>query len=189
MLVALTAALAAADSAGARPAHAQGASDEAAAVALFQEGQKLAAAGDYAGACEKFVEVKRTVPSAGLMLNLGDCLEKQGKMASAWAAFNEAETKARSTNDVDWQQEAGKRAKAIEAQVGRLVINVGGADRLPGLSIKRDGAEVGEGQWSTAVPADAGEHLVEVSAPGYRSWSTKVTVEAGARRRPWRCRG
>ena len=42
--------------------------------------------------------------------------------------------------------------------------------------MRRDGSEIGEGQWGAAVPVDGGEHLVEVSAPGFRAWTTKVSV-------------
>lgn len=145
-------------------------------MVLFNDAKKLVEAGDYAAACPKFVEVRRTLPTAGLFLNLGDCYEHLGKLASAWGAFKDAERISRDGRDADRQAEATKRAQAIEGKLPKLTITVGPAERLPGLKIKRDGAETGEGQWGSAVPVDAGEHDVEVSAPGFRPWSTRVMV-------------
>ncbi|APR86128.1 Hypothetical protein A7982_11477 [Minicystis rosea] len=160
----------------AMPARAQGTADEAAAVALFNEAKKLVGAGNYAAACPKFVEVRRVMPTPGLFLNLGDCYEHLGKMASAWGAFKEAERIAGAARDADRLGEAGRRAKVIEGQLSRLTITVGTAERLPGLQIKRDDGVIGEGQWGSAVPVDAGEHVIEVSASGHRSWLTTITV-------------
>ncbi|APR86952.1 Tryptophan synthase alpha chain [Minicystis rosea] len=97
-------------------------------------------------------------------------------MASAWGAFKEAERIAGAARDADRLGEAGRRAKAIEGQLSRLTITVGAAERLPGLTVKRNNAEIGEGQWGSALPVDAGEHVLEVSAPGHRSWLTSVPV-------------
>ena len=158
-----------------------GASQQSAvAVSLFEEAQKLAAAGNHAAACPKFVEVRRTLPTAGLHLNLGDCYEHLGKLASAWGAFTEAEIIARNGRDPDREAEAVKRARAILGKLSRLTISVGAGERMAGLVIKRDGVSIGEGQWGSAVPVDAADHLVELSAPGHRSWSTHVAVGANA---------
>jgi hypothetical protein len=158
------------------PAHALDPAEEAAAVALFNEAKALANAGDFVKACPKFEEVRRVLPTAGLLLNLGNCYEKLGKLASAWGLFKEAEIRARGLGESDRQAEALKRAQAIEGALSKLVIAVSPASRTPGLEVKRDGAPVGEGQWGSAVPVDAGEHVVEAKAPGRKAWSTKVTV-------------
>ncbi len=175
--IAVRAALAAATALAALPARAEGdPAAEAAAVALFNDAQKLVAAGDYASACPKFLEVKKTLPTAGLSLNLGDCLEHEGKLASAWAEFEAAGRKAQITHDADREAEAQRRAQAIEGKLSKLTINVGQRERLPGLVVRRDGADIGESQYGTAVPVDPGSHTIEVSAPGFRTWSTTVDV-------------
>jgi serine/threonine-protein kinase len=161
-------------------ARADGTADEAAAVTLFGEAKKLAAAGDHAHACPKFVEVRKVLPTAGLLLNLGDCYEHLGQFASSWGAFKQAELVAGNAHDPDKQGEAVRRALAIEGKLSKLTIAVGAGEKLPGLRVKRDGVEIGEGQWGAAVPVDAGAHVVEVSAPGYRAWSTTVAVGADA---------
>ena len=58
--------------------------------ALFDEGLKAMDAGDHAAACAKFGESQRLDPAAGTLLHLGNCYEKVGKTASAWATFLDA---------------------------------------------------------------------------------------------------
>ena len=49
------------------------------------------------------------------------------------------------------------------------------------MKIDRDGQDVGRAAWGTAVPVDPGEHVIEVSAPGKKSWSDKIEVPAAPR--------
>src|SRR4051812_16548065 len=72
------------------PAFADGATDRPEAEALFDQGRRLLAAGNYAAACPKLEASNRLDPGIGTMLNLGDCYEKNGQTASGWAAFREA---------------------------------------------------------------------------------------------------
>jgi hypothetical protein len=157
---------------------AAGPQDQAAAVALFQEARKLAAAGDYEHACPKFAEAQRLFPTAGTLLSLGDCYERAGKLASAWGAFKQAEITARNGGDVERQEEGARRALKLEGALSKLTITVAGASGA-GIEVRRDGDVVGAGQWGTAVPVDPGHHVVEVTAPGRQKWTTKVQVAPG----------
>jgi hypothetical protein len=159
-------------------AWAGGAADQAAGVAMFQEAKKLASAGDFLRACPKFVEAQRLFPTTGTLLNLGNCYQQTGKLASAWGAFKQAEIAARNGGDADRQEEAAKRARALEDSLSKLTISAAGAAGTT-LEVRRDGGIVGEGQLGTAVPVDAGEHVIEVTAPGRKKWTAKVQVEAG----------
>ena len=67
------------------------ADDEAAtAQALFDQATALKANEDWAGACPKFESSYRLDPALGTLLNLANCFEKLGKIASAWARWEEA---------------------------------------------------------------------------------------------------
>jgi len=148
-----------------RRAHGQAASDAAAAEALFNEAQKLVAAGDYQGACPKFAESLRLDAGIGVMLYLADCYERTGRTASAWAEFKEAEELA--TKQADRRAAtAHQRAAAIEPTLARLVVRVEPGADVPGLELHRDTTLVGRPQWGSSVPVDPGPHTIVVSAPG-----------------------
>jgi serine/threonine-protein kinase len=150
---------------------------EATASALFQEAKRLVAAGDFEHACPKFAEAQRLFPTTGTLLNLANCLEKFGKLASAWGVFKQAEITARNQGDADREQEASRRAQALAPQLPKLAIVVPPAARVPGFELRRDGDLVGEAQYGTSLPVDPGNHTVQATAPAHKSWSTVVRVE------------
>lgn len=162
-------------------AYAQVASENAAAAeSLFREGKALMKDGKYDEACPKLAASNSLDPGAGTLLNLGDCYEKAGKTASAWAGFLEAARLAQKAADKDREAAARERASALEGKLVRLRIEVPAASRVPGLVIERDGAAVAEGTWGSATPVDPGPHRVSATAPGYAPWSTELSaVEAG----------
>jgi hypothetical protein len=174
----LAAAVAAALLAPASVAMAAGPTDQAAAVELFQEAKKMAAAGDYEHACPKFAEAQRLFPTPGTALSVGDCYEKAGKLASAWGAFKEAEIFARNSGAADHQSEAQRRVEALTPRLSRLVLVVPPSARVSGFEVRRDGAVVGEAQWGSPVPVDAGWHKIEATAPGRKAWTTSMRIEA-----------
>src|SRR5688572_29187335 len=64
--------------------------DRAAAEALFRAGREAAGRGDYATACQRFEESNRLEPTAGTVMNLANCREQLGQIASAWQRYREA---------------------------------------------------------------------------------------------------
>src|SRR4051812_15990847 len=95
------------------------AADEAVARALFKEGRSLIDS-EPARACPKFEESQRLDPGIGTLLNLGICYEAIGKTASAYGAFGEAAVMAHKAGDKPRQDDAERRAKAVEAKLSRL---------------------------------------------------------------------
>lgn len=149
--------------------------DDASAEALFLDGRKLMDAGRYDEACAKFAASQRFSPGVGTLLNLGDCYEKSGKLASAWAVFRDAIEASQRAGRSDRETLARERAQAVEGQLGKLSLSV--ASPTPGLVVKRDGIEVDPAAFGVAVPVDAGEHRVEASAPGYTTWAQRVITK------------
>jgi hypothetical protein len=154
-------------------ARAQG-SNKAAAEALFDEGRKLIAQKNPAAACPKFVESQRLDPSPSTLLNLGNCYERLGKTASAWATYREAASAAYAMNRPTLMASAQRHAAALEPDLTRLTITA--AEPVEGLEIKRDATSVGRGEWDVAVPVDPAVITVEATAPRKKKWSTAVEV-------------
>lgn len=149
------------------------ASDKAAAERLFNDGKSLMQRKDYDGACQKFAESLRMENGIGVMLHLAACYEKQGKMATAWAQFREAASLADKQGD-ERAAIARRRADALESTLSDVTIVVPEAAQTAGLQVMRDGSVVGRAQWGTAIPLDAGVHVVSATAPNRAPWETTV---------------
>ncbi|HEY8041266.1 MAG TPA: tetratricopeptide repeat protein [Polyangiaceae bacterium] len=162
---------------GAAPAFAQTgseASDRAAADALFDDARKLMAADRYADACPKLAAAQKLRPGVGTLLNLGDCYEKLGRTASAWATFREAALAAHRAGD-ERESIAQQRFQALApALVTMTIVAPAGVD---GLEIRRDGVPVDRALWGTAIPIDPGSYAIEAQAPFRSPWSTRVEVK------------
>ena len=157
--------------------HAQSAEAEA----LFRDGRGLIKAGKLAAGCAKFAASERLESSVGTLLNLGDCREKLGKLASAWAAFRKAESLARRAGSDDRRQaEASRRAALLEPRLPYLVIEVD--HRVDGLIVRRDGEIVDAAAWNTALPVDPGKYAIVAEAPGRAPWRTTVVIAGGSAR-------
>jgi hypothetical protein len=157
-----------------KPAHA---GDIAAAEALFNEGQKLFAAGQIHQACEKFGESYSQDPAVGTMINLARCHEKEGKTASAWGEYKTVEALAARSNQKEREQFAHDEAAKLEPTLHKLVLNV----KFPveGIEITRNGTPIGKGQWGSEVPVDPGDVVLKATAPGKKDWSMPVHLAAG----------
>ncbi|WP_394833287.1 hypothetical protein LVJ94_42970 [Pendulispora rubella] len=151
-------------------AHAE---DKAGAAALFAEAGKLVDAGQPARACPKYEESLRLFESVNTRYFLADCYERIGRNASAWALYLEVAAKA--SDDPAKVDRARERAGAVAPKVSHLTV-AADAKQTSGLAIKRDGAELGPGQWGVAMPVDPGPHVVEATAPGKKPWRAEVQV-------------
>ena len=160
---------------GAVAPRARAAEDQAAARALFDDARKLMADGKHAEACPKLEAAQKLFNSTGILLNMADCYEKTGRIASAWTRFGEAAAVAARANRSEDAEEARKRQAALAPRLSRLQLDV----RAPkkGMTITRDGVALAEAAWSTAIPVDPGEHELRAEAPGYEAWTGKVVVD------------
>jgi len=161
-------------------ARAQSASDQATAEALFKQARDLMTAGHYPEACPKLAESQRLDPSAGTMLNLATCYEKNGQLASAWVTFKGAATAAQNANEPDRAKLARAKVAELEPKLATLTIAVAPAADVPGLVVKRDGEPVGRAGWGAPIPVDPGAHSIEASAPGRRPWQSQAVVQGPA---------
>ena len=157
--------------------------ESGAAEALFQSGKKLLEQKEYAQACPKLAESYRLDPGTGTLLALALCHEGEGKVATAWGEFADAAARSRREGRPDREDLARQHQSSLEPRLSMLTISVApGGEKIDHLEIKRDGVVVGPGAWATAVPVDVGAHRVDAAAPGYKPFSTTVTIAADAAR-------
>jgi serine/threonine-protein kinase len=161
---------------GAAPCRADEAEDRAAAEALYELGQKLFKDGNYAEACPKLEASNALDPGVGTLLLLGDCEEKAGRLASAWASFKDAAALARSRNDAERANMADLRAAALRPRLAYVEYRVSPEANVPGFELRRGGALIAPGSWGVSLPTDAGKYEVVASAPGYESFHQTLEV-------------
>jgi len=154
---------------------AQAANANPAAEKLFQDGRAALLNKEVDKACDAFRASEELEPRVGTMLNLGDCEEQRKRVASAWNVFIDAKDLAAKVHD-ERGATAARRAKALEARLPYVTLAV---KRVPGLVVKRDGADVAIAEWDHEIPIDPRAYELTASAPGYAPWSTRIDVVEG----------
>jgi Tetratricopeptide repeat/PEGA domain len=151
--------------------------DPAAAEALFRQGRAAAQKGDWESACPKLRESQRLDPAAGTLLNLADCEEHRGKVATAWQLFRQVvESLPESDERVPL---AKKRAADLEKRLPHLTVNFGGT-APPGTKVARNEVDLAEASLGSPLPVDPGTYQIVVTAPGYQTTNNEVVVAEAA---------
>jgi hypothetical protein len=161
-------------------AHAEaGAAQKAAAESLFDDGLKAMKSGHFAEACPKLEESERIDPGIGTLLYLGECYEKTGRTASAWATFREAASAAQAQGESDRTRVASARADRLQPSLSKLTIRVAPeAAQLAGLRVTRDNNALASALFGIAIPVDPGKYHIVASADGYQSYEADIEVGA-----------
>ena len=149
-------------------AHAQVAEAEA----MFDQGNKLMAAGDLAKACAAFAASNNIDPRAGTLIRLGECREANHQLASAWTAYNDALARVK---DPRKREIASARVAALAPRLSHLTIVVG-AHKVAGLVVTQNGKPVDQAIWDQRLPLDGGSYTIGASAPGFAAWQATITV-------------
>jgi hypothetical protein len=163
-------------------ARAQSSDASSVAEVLFQEGRRLADAGNYAEACPKFAESHRLEPAIGTLLNLGACHQKEGKLATAWSELTTALAIGKRDGRADVTEYAAARIEELAPQLPKLRIQVAPEHQLVGLEVRLDGQLLLRPAWGVEAPIDPGSHTLSASAPGHASWSIELSLAAGQMR-------
>jgi len=149
--------------------------------ALFEEGRALLQQGKVEAACAKFADSMKIDPSVGALVNLGHCHEVQGKSATAWNEYQRAVALADAEGQADRAKAARDLGAKIEPKLSRLTVRA--LSWMDGMTVSRDGTPLGPDSIGVPVAVDPGEHVIEASAKGFRSWSIKVVVGGNADRK------
>ncbi len=140
------------------------AGDAAAAEVLFREGRAATDAGNPKLACEKFRESHRLDPAPGTALNIADCEEALGRLATSWTLFSEVAAKLPPTDER--QAIARARAAALEKRLPRLTLKL--SPSVPAdTTVQRGEVVLRRAALDTPLPVDPGEHRIEVRASGH----------------------
>ena len=150
--------------------------DPATAETLFRQGRASVDAGDYARACIAFSESERLDPAPGTLLNLADCEEHIGRLASAWAHFLRVESVLPATDER--REIAHARAAVLAPRVPWMTFTLA-PDMPRDARVFRDDIEVNGARGTTPMPVDPGPHSVLVVAPWHESRSVTVVAVEG----------
>jgi len=161
----------------AAPARAQPAGAQA--EIMFRNAKRLLSQGKIAEACASFDASQKLEPTISTLLNLANCREKNGQLATAWGLFLDAERDTRASTDADGKQlhqVAISHATKLEPRLSTLSIVVP-ADRRPtGLEIRRGNDVLDAVMWNQALPIDGGTYKIVARAAGVPEWSTSVVI-------------
>ncbi|MCU0686745.1 MAG: hypothetical protein MUF34_31610 [Polyangiaceae bacterium] len=153
------------------------ASEPDAAEALFRDGRRLLDEGKLVEACTTLAESHRLDPSPGTLLNLADCYERRGKLASAWSEFLAAARLAEERDERERSAEGLRRATLLAPKLAYLAVHL--APTMRGATIKRDGQAIEVEQLGVWLPIDPGEHVITAEVSGRVTFRKSVRA-AGA---------
>jgi hypothetical protein len=145
-----------------------------AAEAAFREGTELFAQARYDEALARFEASERMEPGPGKRFNMAMSQARLHRPATAWVLFRDAAVEFEHEGAPDRAELARLRAAEIEPTLPRLRIRV--AQRLPGLHVTRNGADVPADAWNADVPVDPGPSEVRAGAIGFVDWAGRVEV-------------
>lgn len=154
------------------------------AQALYEQATAEMDARKFADACRKLEEVTRLIPEGlGAKLTLGQCYEAQDKLASAWSQYALVQEMATKVGQEARAMLAGGKAAALKPQLATITIEVPDTNwKTLGLTVSRDGLSIGEPQWGTPLPVDAGSHEIVAKAPGRETYKKQLEVVANGAR-------
>ncbi len=152
------------------------ASDAIKAEALFRAGREAVASGDHRLACERFQESQRLDPAPGTLLNIGECREALGQLASAWQAYASA---ADLLDGGPRRDHAVKKRDELSPRLARVTVRVP-EGTSSACTIVQDELALGLAATAVPLPVDAGPLTLELRCPNTRPRPSRLTVEDGA---------
>lgn len=153
------------------------AGDPATAQALFDQGRKLMKEERWAEACPKLEESQRLDPAGGTLLHLALCREHEGRIATAWALYQDALSQSKQDGRKDRAKIAQERIDALAPRLPRLRVRVAAGNRkIEGFTVLRDEIAMGEAQWGESLPVDPGARSLTARAKGRRPFTALIEV-------------
>jgi len=146
---------------------------------MFDAGDALLKSGRVHEACPKYAESYRLDPRLGALLHWADCLEQDGKLASAYAAFRDAAELAERSGDRR-SEFAVARVRSLESRLSRVIIDAPQEGLPRDVTIQLDSLSIVVSGLGVGIAVDPGEHSVRASAPGFAPFSHSLVVSGEA---------
>jgi hypothetical protein len=169
----------------AHPALAQSDADRATARSLGQDGEKALDAKDYKTAEDRFRRADSLVHAPTLMLGLARALAGEGKFVEAGETYNRIlrDGVAPGAPPVFRRavEDAKKEVQDVGPRIGGVTITVktaAGAD-VPNPTVTLDDTPVNAASLGVRRLIDPGDHVVHVTADGYKPTDLRLTVAPG----------
>jgi hypothetical protein len=161
--------------------------DPAAAEELYKNARTAVERNDYQKACPLFAESQRLDPGSGTLLNLANCEEQLGQLASALSHYQEVRDQLPASDKR--LSFATTKLAALAPRVPKVTLRFRGA--LPeDLQIQRDSITLSRAALGIALPIDPGAHSYRVKSAGHvdktyelvlkEKESRELTIEVGA---------
>jgi hypothetical protein len=154
------------------------ANDPAAAREQLKTGYTLSQEGKCDEALPHLLESLRLDPKAITLINLANCEEKVGKLSAALGHWADARARARDESAKPIEDEAARRATALEARVPKLTIRLA-AGAPKDTTVTRDGVALGAVSLGMALPVNPGAHVVVASAKGHEAATFRIETAEG----------
>jgi hypothetical protein len=164
-------------------AQAQPARDPAGAEQLFNSAKDLLKAGDWAGACAKLEASMALDPAVSTELKIAKCLEHDGKLARALAAYQQALKHAREGTGMpdkrrqELEDYAKAQLAALDPRMPKLRVVV--RNPPPGLRVRRGDLDLPVAALGEPLPADLGALRITAEAPGFARQEREVEMVEG----------
>ena len=129
------------------------------AEALFDAARDLAKSGNYQEACPKFEASHELDEQLGTLINIADCYEHTGQIATAWARWEAAREWAKRKGD-DRLDMTTKGVERVAPRLPKLVVRV--TNPVDDLRIVRGDIDLAAPMYGVALPVDPGQVRVRV---------------------------
>jgi hypothetical protein len=156
----------------AAPVSAEEPTGRAEADVTFQAARRLLEAGSVTEACSLFAASYALAPTAGRVLNLALCHEREGRIATACDELREAArlvSAAKAANpELSRRREEliSEHLTALAPRLSKVTILLAPGALVPGLDIRLDGVPITNASLRAPHPLDPGLHTLTASSPG-----------------------
>lgn len=147
--------------------------DSAVADQLFQEAKALMKEGRVGDACPKFQASYDADPGLGALLNLADCLERDGRLASAYGKWSDAVELASRKGD-ERAAFAKEKREALKPKLSFVIVRVAGQGT--NLDVYKGNTKLTQGAFGSSLPTDPGSTVVQVVRGDAVLWERSVSL-------------